>query len=56
MQPSDSSLYHLGLLKTLLEFSLRSLVLDKFVRNASKDLFRGSKAVAIDVASLECPA
>ena len=56
IQPSDWSLYHLGFLKTLLDFSLRSLVLDNLVRNVSKDLFRSSKAVAIDVASLECPA
>ena len=36
IQPSDSSLRHLGFLKTLLDFSLRSLVLDNLVRNVSK--------------------
>ena len=35
---------------------MRSLVLDNLVRKVSEDLFRGSKAVAIVLASLECPA
>ena len=56
IQPSDSFLYHLGFINTLLVFSLRSLVLDNLVRKVSKELFRGSNVVAIAVASRECPA
>ena len=54
-QPSDSSLEHLGILNTLLDFSLRSLVLENLVIKISKYLFRGSNAVAIAVAFRENP-
>ena len=42
-------------LNILLDISLRSLVLDNFVRNVSRDLFRGSNSVTIAVASILNP-
>ena len=46
---------YLGFLNALLDISLRSFVLDNVVRNVSKDLSRGSNAVAIAVASGKYP-
>ena len=53
MQPSDSSLYDFGFLSGLLDFSPLSVDFDSWVRNVSRDLFKGSNLEAYIVVSCE---